>query len=117
MSHNIWAKCEKYGAVPFYGYPVIPKVEDGMIIYEFPEGYTPNGNQMQEVADDLLEQIGSSIVEVTDKTIKVMIDNKLLALFICEHQQYIMGPKISEQESHELIARSIIKEIKSCLKE
>jgi hypothetical protein len=119
---NIWAKCERYGAVPFFGFPVIPKVEDGMFIYEFPEGYTPGSSETQDVADHLLEILGSSIVEVTNKIVKVVIDNTKLALLIHEKQReyYVCGSTrtiISKQEEYELTARIIAKEVKSQLKE
>lgn len=120
--NNIWAKCERYGAVPFFGFPVIPKVEDGVFIYEFPEGYVTSNSETQDVANHLLEILGSSIVEVTDKIVKVAIDNTKLALLIHEKQRdyYMRGSTrtmITEQESHELIARTIAREIKSYLKE
>lgn len=84
---SIWNKCEKYGAVPFFGFPVIPKFEDDMIIFEFPEGYDPHGSETQRVAEVILGMIGKSIVEVTDKVVKVSIDNALLALFL--HKQLL----------------------------
>jgi hypothetical protein len=92
---NIWAKCEKYGAVPFYGFPVIPKVKDGVLILEFPEGYHISNSQTQEVANHLLRILGDSIVEVTDKVVKVSINDALLAKFIYTHQfdvEYMKEP-------------------------
>ena len=68
---SIWEKCEEHSAVPFYGFPLKPSFKDGIIIWEFPEGYAPNGSQTKEVSEKLKELTGGEIIEVTDKIIKV----------------------------------------------
>lgn len=79
---SIWEKCKEHNAVPFYGFPVRPSFKNGVIILEFPEGYAPNGSQTKEVAENLREFTGGDIIEVTDKTIKVLPNEKYLGVVI-----------------------------------
>ncbi len=76
---SIWNDCKEYDAVPFYGFPVKPYFKGGIFIFEFPLGYAPNGNQTQEVADNLIGILGGEIVEVTDKSVMIKIDEEALA--------------------------------------
>ena len=68
---SIWEKCEEHKAVPFFGFPLKPDFIDGLIVWEFPEGYAPNGDQTKEVAEELKVFTGGEIIEVTNKTIKI----------------------------------------------
>ncbi len=79
---SIWEDCEKYDAVPFYGFPVKPSFENGLIVWEFPIGYEPNGTQTQEVAEKLQKIVGGEIVEVSDKIIKIKPEQTKLGYLI-----------------------------------
>ena len=79
---SIWEKCKEHNAVPFYGFPVRPSFKNGVIVFEFPEGYAPNGSQTKEVAEKLREFTGGDIIEVTDKIIKVLPNEKYLGVVI-----------------------------------
>jgi hypothetical protein len=79
---SIWEDCEKHGAVPFYGFPVKPKLENGLIIWEFPIGYEPNGSQTKEVAEKLHKIVGGELIEVTDKVIKIKPEETKLGYLI-----------------------------------
>lgn len=79
---SIWEKCRQHNAVPFYGFPLVISFKDGVIIWEFPEGYTPNGDASKQVAEELREFVGGSIVEVSEKRIKILAGDKHLAVII-----------------------------------
>jgi hypothetical protein len=79
---SIWADCQEHNAVPFFGFPVKPSFKNGLIIWEFPLGYAPNGSQTQVVAEKLREFTGGDIVEVTDKVVKVLPNEKYLGVVI-----------------------------------
>jgi hypothetical protein len=81
---SIWEKCEEHNAVPFFGFPLRTSFENGVITWEFPEGYTPNGSQTKEVAEKLMEFTGGEIIEVTDKVIKIKSNDARLADIIYE---------------------------------
>lgn len=83
---SIWNKCDKYGAEPFYGFPVIPSIKNNELLFEFPEGYCPNGNQTQEVAENLLSFVGEEILEIAENRVRIKIDSKKLAMIIYQHQ-------------------------------
>ena len=79
---SIWEKCEEYNAVPFFGFPLKVSFKNGSIVWEFPEGYAPNGSQTKEVAEKLKEFTGGDILEVTDKLIRILPSEKHLAVII-----------------------------------
>lgn len=79
---GVWQDCEEHGGVPFYGFVVKPNMKDGIIRFEFPLGYKPNGNQTQEVADKLVKMVGGEIIQVTDKVVEVKTDPEKLAYVI-----------------------------------
>lgn len=68
---SIWEKCRQYDAVPFFGFPLRPSFIAGFILWEFPEGYNPNGDKVKEVAEELKKFTNGEIIEVTDKIIKI----------------------------------------------
>lgn len=68
---SILNKCKEYEALPFYGFPVKPSFEEGNIVFEFPEGYSPNGSRTQEVADKLARIVSGDIIKVTPNIVKV----------------------------------------------
>ena len=86
---SIWNDCEDYDAFPFYGFPVKPSFKDGFVIFEFPLGYEPNGSQTQEVVNNLIKMFGDDKKckenVVTDKLVKIKIDNDKLAYEIYRH--------------------------------
>lgn len=75
---SIWEDCEHFNAVPFYGFPVIPNFENGVITFEFPLGYTPHGSQTQKVANKLKKLFKGEILEVTEKLVKVKVNEDSL---------------------------------------
>mgnify|MGYP000222717524 CR=1 FL=1 len=79
---SIWEKCEEHDAVPFFGFPLKPNFIDGLIVWEFPEGYEPNGDQTKEVAEELKTFTNGEIIEVTNKTIKIKPNQDRLGYFI-----------------------------------
>lgn len=92
---SIWEKCREHNAVPFYGFPLKVSYKDGVITWEFPEGYNPNGSQVQEVAHKLREFVGGSIIEITDKKIKILAGEKHIAVILYQAflDQNIMSKK------------------------
>lgn len=81
---SIWYDCEEFKAVPFYGFPLIPKIENDFIIFEFPKGYTPHGSKTNEVAQKLIEICGIDCKEnlITDKIVKVKLSAEKLPYVI-----------------------------------
>jgi len=81
---SIWDDCEEFQAVPFYGFPVIPKLESDFIIFEFPKGYEPNGSKTNEVAEKLIEICGSNCTDnlITDKIVKIKLSAEKLPYLI-----------------------------------
>ena len=81
---SIWNDCEEFQAVPFYGFPVVPKIESDFIIFEFPKGYEPNGSKTNEVAKNLVKLCGIDCDEnvITDKIIKIKISSEKLPYLI-----------------------------------
>jgi len=79
---SIWEKCREYSAVPFFGFPLRISFKDGIIVWEFPEGYAPNGSQTKDIAEKLKEFTGGKIIEVTDKLITVKPSEEYLAVII-----------------------------------
>lgn len=81
---SIWNDCEEFQAVPFYGFPVIPKLEGDFIVFEFPKGYNPNGSKTNKVAKKLIKLCGSNCKEnlITDKIVKVKLSAKKLPYLI-----------------------------------
>lgn len=82
---SIWEKCEEHKAMPFYGFPVKPSFEDGLVKFEFPEGYAPNGSKTQEVAEKIKRLFNGEIIVVTDNIVKVKIDQEVLGYVIYRH--------------------------------
>jgi hypothetical protein len=82
---SIWNDCEKFNAVPFYGFPVKPHFEDGVITFDFPLGYKPNGSQTQEVADKLQKLFKGEILEVTENCVIVKVNEDTLRYVIYQH--------------------------------
>lgn len=95
---SIWSDCEKYDAYPFYGFPVKPKFENNYFLFEFPEGYSPNGSQTQSIAEELKVLYGSEITKVNDYYIKIKIDDKKLGRALYQHflsiKSKIVDPKL-----------------------
>jgi hypothetical protein len=79
---SIWEECQEHNAVPFFGFPVKPSFKNGLIIWEFPLGYTPNGSKTKLVAEKLCELTGGDIIEITDKMVKVLPSEKYLGVMI-----------------------------------
>ncbi len=79
---SIWDKCQEYNAMPFYGFPLSASFKDGIIIWEFPEGYAPNGSQTKEVANKLKAFVGGEILEVTDNIIRIKPNEKHIGAII-----------------------------------
>lgn len=75
---SIWNECEKFNAVPFYGFPVIPKFDNDIITFEFPKGYTPNGSQTKKVSENLQKLFDGEIIETTENIVKVKIGRNSL---------------------------------------
>lgn len=88
---SIWNDCEEFQAVPFYGFPVIPKLEGNFIVFEFPKGYEPNGSKTNEVAKKLIELCGSDCAEnlITDKIVKIKLSDEKLPYLI--YDMYMNG--------------------------
>lgn len=88
---SIWNDCEQFQAVPFYGFPVIPKLEGDFIIFEFPKGYEPNGSKTIEVAEKLIELCGSDCTDnlITNKIVKVKLSAEKLPYLI--YNMYMNG--------------------------
>lgn len=76
---SIWEKCGEYKAVPFFGFPMRPSFKDGIVTFEFPEKYTPNGNQIQEVAEKLAKFLHGEIITVTDNIVKIKASDDAIA--------------------------------------
>ncbi len=76
------------GSVPLFGFPVIPRFKDGVIIWEFPMGYTPDmgytpkESETHWVAKNLQEKFGGNILEVTNKIVKVKPDSEKIGYAI-----------------------------------
>jgi hypothetical protein len=88
---SIWNDCKQFQAVPFYGFPVIPKLEGDFIIFEFPKGYEPNGSKTKEVAEKLIELCGSDCTDnlITNKIVKVKLSAEKLPYLI--YNMYMNG--------------------------
>ena len=81
---SIWNDCEKFKALPFYGFPVIPRLESNFIVFEFPKGYEPNGNQTDRVAEKLIKFCGEDSPEniIKDKIVKIKLSSEKLSFLI-----------------------------------
>jgi hypothetical protein len=79
---SIWEKCQEHNAVPFFGFPVKPTFKNGVIIWEFPEGYAPNGDKTSDVAKKLQEFTGGDLIEVSQNVIKILPSEKHIGVFI-----------------------------------
>jgi len=81
---SIWDDCKLYEALPFFGFSVKPSIINGFIVFYFPEGYEPNGSKTIEVAKQLIKLCGKkdSENEITDKKVKIKIDNKKMSYII-----------------------------------
>jgi len=86
---SIWNDCEEFQTVPFYGFPVIPKLDGEFIIFEFPKGYEPNGSKTKEVAKNLIELCGEEHCDniITDKIVKIKLSKDKLPYII--YQMYM----------------------------
>jgi hypothetical protein len=82
---SIWNDCEEFNAVPFYGFPVKPNFENGVITFEFPLGYKPDGSQTQNVADKLQKLFKGEVLEVTEKLVKVKVNEDTLKYVFYRH--------------------------------
>ncbi len=82
---SIWNDCEKYDAVPFYGFPVVPSLKDGIVTFEFPIGYNPDGSKTKEVAKKIHELYGGEIIEVTTKLVRVKIEMNQLGYILYKY--------------------------------
>lgn len=84
---SIWEDCKQYKAFPFYGFPVIPRIVEGFIEFEFPLGYEPNGSKTGEVSKNLTKMVGikSKQAMISNNLVRVRIDEAKLAELIYEH--------------------------------
>ncbi len=57
------------------GVPVIPKFEDGIIIFEFPEGPLKTMS-IQQTANVIAKALDGKVIEVTEKSLKIKPDPK-----------------------------------------
>lgn len=55
---SIWNDIQKYGGQSYYGFPLIITIVEDSVVFEFPKGYTPNGNQIKKVANHFMKAIG-----------------------------------------------------------
>jgi hypothetical protein len=83
---SIWNDCEEFDAYPFYGFPVILRLESNLIVFEFPKGYEPNGSQTDKVAKRLINFCGEESTEnvINDKIIKIKLSSEKLSYLIYE---------------------------------
>ena len=84
---NIWEKCKQYDALPYWYYgfpviPVIPEIQGRNLIFNFPEGYAPDGSKTDKVANELLELVGKKIILQTETVIAVELDYDKLAYIL-----------------------------------
>lgn len=65
------------GSMPFYGFPVIPeisgKAEDMSLTLTFPEGYSPDGDQTEEVGEGIAKLYNGKVVSVITKGEKTQV--------------------------------------------
>lgn len=71
---SIWDDCRKHKAVPFYGFPLKHSIQNGVLIWYFPDGYEPDESETKEVAGRLLKAVGGELLECTDKIIRIKFD-------------------------------------------
>lgn len=83
---SIWNDCKEFQAMPFYGFPVVLKLEEDFIIFEFPKGYEPNGSQTEKVAKKLIKICGIDCPEniINDKVVKIKLSPIKLPYIIYE---------------------------------
>jgi hypothetical protein len=83
---SIWNECEEFQAIPFYGFPLVLKLENDFIVFEFPRGYAPNGGQTDKVAKKLIRICGIDCPEniINDKIVKIKLHPEKLSHIIYE---------------------------------
>lgn len=82
---SIWTDCKEHHAVPFFGYPVLPRLDGDVFSMVFPEGYTPNGNQMQQLSEKIRRIMGAQIVSVTDTELRIRLASEKVAYVLYEY--------------------------------
>ena len=78
---SIWNDCINTDSMPFYGFPLQIEVKDNKLLFNFPNKYDPNGNQIQKVADKMSYLLGE-IEEIAETYFIIKIESSKLAKFI-----------------------------------
>jgi hypothetical protein len=82
---GILQECQEKNSLPFYGFPIQIDVENGILIVNFPDGYTPNGDETKEVADKFGYLLGE-IQNLKKGYFEIKLDDNKLAMFIYHSQ-------------------------------
>ncbi len=82
---SIWNDCKETDSKPFYGFPIQINIKDNKLLVNFPKGYKPNGNKIQEVANKFSCLLGK-IEKLNKNSFIIEIENNKLANFIYHAQ-------------------------------
>ncbi len=83
---SIWTDCEEHeGAVPFFGFPVIPSFDGKILTLDFPKGYKPNGgSKTEEVCNLLVKKFGGKPISFDKNKVVVEIDPETVAYILVD---------------------------------